>query len=240
MQLNSVERQALTHPRPFSYRLLVVDDHPVFREGLQLSLQRHLPQVQVALACGRDEALSDLLAHAYTDMVIADQRLAERRPGGFGIVAQAVTGLDLLIELGRLLPAVTRVLISGSDDASLVHRAAQAGCAGYLHKSLPAATCAHAIERMLAGELWFDNQAQLMTQQSAQTGLTLRQTEVLQLLAQGLSNKEMARMLQVGERTIKAHLTAIFEATGSSSRTQALLESGRRGWVRVNEDASSR
>jgi two-component system, NarL family, nitrate/nitrite response regulator NarL len=231
MQLNPPEFAALSHPQPASHRLLIVDDHPVFREGLQMGLQRQLPDMHIVLACGRDEALADLCLHPKTDMVIVDQRLCERSQDG--------TGLDLLVELGRIYPSLTRVLISGTDDASLLRRAAQANCAGYLHKSLSASQCAQAVQAMLNGSVWFDAQAQQhsLEHRAAGTGLTLRQMEVLQLLAKGMSNKDMARLLNVGERTIKAHLTAIFEATSSSSRTQALLEAGRRGWVRVSEVA---
>lgn len=214
------------------HRLLIVDDHPIYREGLKITLTRMLPDVQVFDVDSAAKALDYVVRFPETDLVLIDVRMPE------------TDGFALLRQLGDSNPQVARVLISGETNAAYPGRAQALGAAGFLSKAMPVRQFMAGVRKVLDGGICFPRQVileamgpdapfqvddELTGVGSISPAMTLRQLEVLSLLAQGQSNKGIARALNISERTVKAHLSATFEFLGAKSRTQVLLEASRRG-----------
>lgn len=197
-------------------RILVVDDHPLYREGMVSALRARLPGLEVLGAGSAEEGLQVLESHPDTDVVLIDLRL----PGmdGFGALAAYATRF----------PTVSRVLISGQEGGEIVRRAFDAGASGFIPKSMAVDEVAAAIRRVLDGGVFVPATREAP---SAAGALTLRQLEALRLLGEGYTNKEIARALDITERTAKAHVAAIFEILGTDNRTQAVLAAQRLGYL---------
>lgn len=199
---------------------LIVDDHPLYREGLISALRSRLGDVTVSGADSAEDGLAILDKNPDIELVLIDLRL----PGMDGFAALRL--------YGERFPAVARVVVSGDDDPVLVQRAFAAGASGFIPKSLAVDDVAGAIRQIMRGELFVPpSQAQGTTSAGDTKSLTLRQIEVLRLLGEGYTNKEIARTLDITERTAKAHLAAIFEALNAENRTQAVIAAQRAGWI---------
>lgn len=203
-------------PITASARLLIVDDHPLYGDGLVHLLARGAPQLRCTLARDATQAL-DLLARGDgIDLVIADQRL----PG-------TLDGLALLEAVGRLRPTAARVLISGQDDPRLPRDARRLGLMGFLPKALDAQVWLDALQSILDGEPWFaDTQGA-----GGANALTTRQAAILAQVAHGRANKAIARDLGVSERTVKYHLAEAYARLGVSGRAQAVARAAAMGWL---------
>ncbi len=199
---------------------LIVDDHPLYREGLISALRVRLDGVLVSGAGTAEEGLTLLETHPDIELVLIDLRL----PGMDGFAA-----LELY---GARFPAVARVIVSGDDDPLLVQRAFNAGASGFIAKSMAVDGVAEAIRSVMDGNLFVPpaDGGRSHAAPSARA-LTLRQIEVLHLLSEGYTNKEIARTLNITERTAKAHLSAILEALNAENRTQAVVAAQRAGLI---------
>lgn len=195
-------------------RILIVDDHPLYREGLASALRAHLPDIDVLGAGSAEEGLAELNRHPEVEAVLIDLRL----PGMDGIAALSI--------YAERFPTVSRLMVSGHEGAEVVRRAFDAGASGFIPKSLSVEAVADAVRRVLSGGVFAPDPA---SPQAPASMLTLRQLEALRLLGEGYTNKEIARELEITERTAKAHVAAIFEALGADNRTQAVLAAQRRG-----------
>jgi DNA-binding NarL/FixJ family response regulator len=195
-------------------RVLIVDDHPLYREGLASALRMHLPEIEVSGAASAEEGLEALERHPDVEAVLIDLRL----PG--------MDGFGALAAYAARFPTVPRVLVSGQDGADLVRRAFDAGASGFIPKSMSVEAVAQAIRQVLGGGVFAPEPGAARAERAA---LTLRQLEVLRLLGEGYTNKEIARALDITERTAKAHVAAIFEALGADNRTQAVVAGQRMG-----------
>lgn len=202
-------------------RLLIVEDHPLYRDGLLALLQRRAPQLQCRAVDDADAALAHLQARADVDLLLADHQL----PGGRD-------GLALLAEVGERFPTVARVLVSGSEDPHLPEQARRAGLMGFLPKGLDALRWEMALVRILGGEPWFPHS---LRTPAAEAGPTARQAEILTHLAAGWSNKTIARALGITERTVKYHLAELYGRLGAANRAEAVARAGARGWVVLRE-----
>lgn len=198
-------------------RLLIVEDHPLYRDGVVDLLQRVAPQLQCRVAIDAASALRALAAHGDLDLVLADLRL----PG-------PMDGFDLLVEVGRLHPTAARVLVSGSEDPHVADRARRLGLMGYLPKHLEPATWLAALGDVLAGERWFPHSAPAPEPPPSE-----RQLRVLEMVAAGQGNKEIGRALGITERTVKYHLVQLYGRLGAGNRAEAVALAGRRGWIRI-------
>lgn len=206
-------------------KILAVDDHPMVREGLA-SVLRQWPAVGAVLqASDGDQALALLAAHADLAAAIVDLRMA-----GMG-------GLVLVAQLRRLRPALPVMVLSSSEAPDDVRRALAAGAAGYCPKSAAPATLLAALQLVLAGQVYLPP---FMAQAPAEpataltgdgSGLTPRQREVLQQLCQGQTNKQIARALDMQEKTVKGHVSAIFKALNVVHRLQAVEAARAAGLV---------
>jgi DNA-binding NarL/FixJ family response regulator len=200
---------------PFA-RLLLVEDHPLYRDGLLGMLHRSAPLLQCRVADRAESALHMLRAHPEIDVVLADHRL----PG-------SMDGLAFLVQVGQEFPTAARVLVSGSDDPHLPEQARRAGLMGFLPKSLEPTLWMHALTRILAAEPWFPASA------AQEPGPNDRQTFILQRLAAGCGNKEIARELCITERTVKYHLSEVYALLDATNRTEAVARATARGWLRL-------
>lgn len=203
--------------------ILLVDDHPLFHEGLASAFARLAPDLQI-VGAESSEAGLELLQSRPIDLALVD------------LVLPNSDGLSAIAAYAAAAPHVPRVLISGREEPELVRKARDAGASGFIRKSLPLAALLDALRQILDGNAYFelestsDLSAPRLAQDAPPTAeLTLRQLEVLKLLGSGWSNKEISAELCIAERTVRAHLTELFRALGASSRTQAILAAQRLG-----------
>jgi DNA-binding NarL/FixJ family response regulator len=201
-------------------RLLIADDHPLFRAAFRGAAIYALPGLSVLEAESLDGVLAALEANRDIDLVLLDLHM----PGNHGLAGLAA--------IRAQYPEVAVVVVSANDDPRVVRRALDHGAAGYLPKSSGLDELRDAIRSVLACEQWLPSslRASVARAQSSQhdaelaarlASLSPQQFRVLTLVAEGLLNKQIADRLDVQERTVKAHLTAIFERMGVRNRTQA-------------------
>lgn len=195
-------------------RILVVDDHPLFREGFASMVRTQRPHW--TLFCS-DDAAGALACFAATspDLVIVDVGL----PGD--------DGFAVLKAVATMSPATPQILISGREDAAVGLRARACGARGFIAKSTPSDAILATIDAVLAGRIAFG----ALGNAGEIPALTPRQTEILMLLAEGHGNKEIRHRLNIAERTVRAHLTELFQLLGAHSRMQALLRARELGFI---------
>lgn len=199
------------------FALLLVDDHPLFRDGLVAALRHRAPGLRVQAVGDCAEALARLAAAGGgIDLVLLDYRL----PG--------LDGLRCAKRLMQQHPGVAVALMSGLDDASLPDRARAAGLCGYLPKSLEVSTLLEQLERIAQGQPVFNAPVPVVAP-TGPHGLTPRQMQVLQALGRGGSNNDIAHALGLAPATVKKHLEAIFTRMGATNRLQAVLMA--RAWL---------
>lgn len=200
-------------------KLLIVDDHAILREGLAAMLRQAGPDTEVLQAGDGAEGLRMADVHLDLDAVFLDLQM----PG--------VDGMSAVPEFGRRRPELPVIVLSSSEDPQDVRRALALGALGYVPKSAPPQTLLSALQLVLSGNIYVPplmiNAAAAGTGPGRVNGagnrasLTERQREVLRLLSDGLSNKEIGRELGLSDKTVKAHITVIFRTLNVVNRTQA-------------------
>jgi DNA-binding NarL/FixJ family response regulator len=211
-------------PRPANFTdmtsLLIADDHPLFRAALRLAASESLPDCAVREAADLPGVFAALAAEPDIDLVLLDLHM----PGSHG--------LSGLAALRGQHPAVAVLVVSAHDEPRIVRRVLDHGAAGFIPKSSSPAEIGEAIRCVLDCGTWLpphltDAVAALPVNpgdtdlSSRLARLTEQQSRVLALLAEGLLNKQIADRLAIQERTVKAHVTAIFEKLKVRNRTQA-------------------
>lgn len=194
-------------------RVLAADDHPLALAGLQQLLGALDGIALVGAAAGGEEAVRLAVEHE-PDVVLMDLEM----PGTDGVQATR--------QLLARRPGTAVVVLTSFSDRARILAALDAGAVGYLLKDVQPDELARAISAAAEGQAPLDPRAarELLAQRTAVgPHLSAREEEVLELLAQGLPNKLIARRLEISERTVKGHLTRIFERIGVTDRTQAAL-----------------
>ena len=193
-------------------RIIVVDDHPVVREGLVAALARR-DDFSIVASYGSAEEL--LASRHDADVILLDLEL----PG--------MRGVDVLLRLAARALVLTAYASDEQIDAVL-----RAGARGYLLKGAALEEIERAIRVVARGEMYIDSRiSSRIVALSRAPRLSAREREVLRLVVAGKSNKEIAAALQVAERTVKFHMTSIFNKLGAENRAQAVTIAHERGLV---------
>ncbi|MFZ5674004.1 MAG: response regulator [Pseudomonadota bacterium] len=205
------------------YRVIIVDDHPLFRAALKQALSGAFKGIELDEAGTLDAVTARLDRDSDVDLVLLDLKM----PG--------VQGLSGLMFLRAQYPAVPIAIVSASDEPHIIRRALDLGASGFIPKSLAVEEMRQAVAAILDGGVWApeglgaasaaDREGDALAQRVAT--LTPQQMRVLMMLKEGLLNKQIAFQLGVSEATVKAHVSAILQKLDVGSRTQAVIAAGR-------------
>jgi DNA-binding NarL/FixJ family response regulator len=189
---------------------LIVDDHEVVREGLRLSLSR-APHIRVVGEAADGEAAVALAERRRPNVVIMDVRM----PG--------MDGLEATKELMEKVPDSSVLIFTAYSERSMLSRGLESGAKGYVLKEAPHETLLRAIEKVASGEGYVDPALMpaLLTREREEM-LTQREREILQLLADGMSNADVATRLFISQETVKSHVRHILAKLEADTRTHAV------------------
>lgn len=206
-------------------RVLIVDDHPVVREGLVGMLAGH-PNIDVVAEADNGAEAISLFRRFQPDVILLDLHM----PG--------MDGVDVIEQLLSEAPEARILVLTTYDSDADILRAVEAGATGYLLKDTPRSDLFRAIEKVAQGEsvLAPTVASRLMQRMRSPTEETLssREIEVLQLVARGKSNREIGKALHVSTATIKTHLVRIFDKLDVTDRTAAVTVALERGIMRLD------
>ena len=205
------------------YRLLIADDHPLFRGALREAVSGLFDRVEIAEAGTFEETSKLLDKGGEVDLILLDLSM----PG--------VRGFSGLMYLRAQYPSVPVVVVSANDDPAVIRRCMDFGASGFIPKTLGIEQMRDAIERVLNGGVWTPPDVDLQGGADAEGAallarlatLTPQQVRVLMMLSEGLLNKQIAYELSVSEATVKAHVSAILQKLGVESRTQAVIAAAK-------------
>ena len=207
-----------------SIRVMIADDHSVVRQGLRMLLSLD-PDLEVAGEASDGAEAIQIARLLRPDVVLMD------------ILMPVMDGIAATTAIRQELPDTEVLALTSALDDDIVVGAVRAGAIGYLLKNTDAEDVIKAIKAAASGQVQLSPEAAgllmreihpVQTPPGAEP-LTDRETDVLRLLARGLANKEIARELQIGEKTVKTHVSNILAKLGVQSRTQAALQAGRMG-----------
>lgn len=206
---------------PPDTRVLLIDDHQIYLDGLTLTLQNLCACIILDHAHTASEAERQVLANAY-DLVLLDLQLPDS------------SGLALLQKLRKLDSLVPIAILTASNSPSDLDAAMHLGAAGFISKTADGTTLLEAVTRLLFGEqVVIGNSTQPLHRQGSarEVGVTPRQLDILDLLAEGLPNKVICQRLNLSEGTVKTHLKALFSAFGCHNRTECVSTARKLGLV---------
>jgi DNA-binding NarL/FixJ family response regulator len=204
-----------------SIRLLVVDDHPVVRDGLRLMLETQADMKVVAEAANAEEALTAFVAHK-PDVVVMDLRL----PGKSGAEAAA--------SLQRTHPGARVIILTSYGQDAEIQSVLRAGVRAYLRKDVDRSQLLNVIRTVHAGGRYLPPTIrERLAEAPPLSELTRRETEVLERIAAGMTNKEIGAALSISEDTVKLHVKNLFGKLDVNDRTQAVAVAAKRGILRL-------
>lgn len=224
--------------------LMLVDDHPLFRQGLRRVLEAE-PDMEVIIEVSEGNEALRMAKQLVPDVVIMDINL----PG--------MNGLQVTRELKSVAPDIAVIMLTAYHDDEQIFHAVRAGAAAYFPKDVTPRRLVEAIHQVVQGNYVIDDEvldkpevANWLLQQFDQvayidgipnemfTPLSPREMEILQHIARGQSNKEVAYELGISRQTVKNHMTSILRKLAVNDRTQAALYAVRRGWIRLEDTES--
>lgn len=202
-------------------RILTVDDHPLVRAGLVTVLGKHADMAVVAQAATGQEGIEQFRAHR-PDIVLMDLRLPD------------MSGVDTTIAIRSEFPDARIVALTTFDGDVDIQRAFAAGAKAYVLKSMPPKDLVDIIRQVHAGKKRVPPEvAARLAEHMADESLTPRERAVLLHVASGHRNREIARLLQISEDTVKTHLKHIIDKLGARDRTEAVTIAVRRGIMQL-------
>ncbi|QFU15546.1 response regulator [Microvirga thermotolerans] len=215
--------------------IIIADDHPLFRGALRQAIGSVMPKARVIEANGMDELNAALGHERDIDLILLDLTM----PG--------VQGFSGLLSLRAQHPELPVVIVSATEEPTVIRRALEFGASGFIPKSIDTDSIGGAIGAVLAGDVWTPPDVDLSAAEDKETAdlvrrlatLTPQQVRVLTMLSEGLLNKQIAYELSVSEATVKAHVSAILDKLGVDSRTQAVIAASKIGVTQRPSPASA-
>jgi DNA-binding NarL/FixJ family response regulator len=209
----------MTEPDPI--RVLCVDDHPLMREGIAAMIRDQPDLRLVAEAASGGEAIRRHREHR-PDVTLMDLRLPD------------MSGIEAVIAIRAEHPEARVLMLTTFEGDMDIQRALRAGARGYLLKSMPPAELVAAIREVHAGRKRIPPQvAAQLAEHLGEEDLTARELEVLEQVAAGGRNREIAGTLSISEETVKVHVKHVMEKLGARDRTEAVSIALRRGILRL-------
>lgn len=211
------------------YKILIADDHPLFREAIVSVIQNSFPGCETLETETLDSALVITQEQDDLDLILLDLNM----PG--------MNGLNGLITLRNESPTIPVVIVSAEEDKQIVLQAITYGAIGFITKSSPRPLMTEALQQILAGNVYLPSDIIRSSQPEGRrqhrseenkippellSSLTRRQLLVLERMSKGESNKQIAYNLNIAETTVKAHVSAILRKLGVHNRIQAVLSAG--------------
>jgi DNA-binding NarL/FixJ family response regulator len=221
-------------------KVLLVDDHALFRDGMRYVLQQLAEEVEILDTGNFTEALQLVMANQDIDLALLDLNMPDSN------------GIPSLQLFHQRFPYVPLVVVSGSEHREDIENVMNLGAMGYISKMSPSKSMLSALRMVLDGRVYVPPQllqhavAQLETgqllndkrsQRASKFGLTPRQLQVLQLIGAGMSNKEVSRKLDLAEGTVKIHVAAIYQTLHVNSRLEAVETARRFGFISEQGEA---
>jgi DNA-binding NarL/FixJ family response regulator len=214
-----------------SIRIVLADDHAVVRKGLREFLEEEGDISVVAEAIDGDQAVA-LVAEHQPDVAVLDIQM----PG--------TSGIEATRRIKAEHPEVRVLVLTAYDEDPYIFALLQAGASGYILKTADSAEIVQAVRAVYRGESALDPAVTQKVVQQLTTGrplgtqatveaLTEREIEVLRLVAQGLTNKAVGQALRISDRTVQGHLANIYGKLNVSSRTEAVTEAFKQGWITI-------
>ncbi len=210
-------------------RVLIVDDHPLFRDGIRERLESGDATIEVIGEAGDGRQAHDMVRALQPDVVLMDISMPD------------VNGIEATRQIHAENPNVAIIILSVYDDAQYVHAAITAGASGYLLKTVEAEELCDSVARVARGETALSPpvartvMSWVAHPQPEASQLSARELQVLELAAQGASNKAIGTALFLSTRTVEAHMRSIFDKLGVSSRTEAVAFAVRHQWIQLSD-----
>lgn len=202
-------------------RVLSVDDHPLLREGLAAIINNQPDMLLVAQASNAQEAIQEYRKHR-PDVTLMDLRLPDK------------SGIDAMIAVRAEFPEARVIMLTTFEGDVEIQRALEAGARGYMLKSMPPKELVEVIRQVHAGKKRIPAQlAAQLAEHLSDEDLTAREIEVLNQIAGGNRNRDIAEKLLITEETVKVHIKHIMDKLGANDRTQAVAIGVRRGIIEL-------
>jgi DNA-binding NarL/FixJ family response regulator len=202
-------------------RVFSVDDHPLLREGIAAIINNQDDMVMIAQASTGREAIQQFREHR-PDVTLMDLRMPD------------ITGIDALIAIRNEFPDARIVMLTTFEGDVEIQRALAAGARGYVLKNMPPKDLVDVVRQVHAGKKRIPQEiAAQLADHIADESLTEREIDVLQHVAGGNRNRDIAERLFISEETVKVHVKHIMEKLGASDRTAAVAIAVRRGIIQL-------
>jgi DNA-binding NarL/FixJ family response regulator len=196
-----------------SLKILLVDDHSLFRDGLKYVLLQLGDDVEISEAGTCKDAFSHVKGSDF-DIILLDLKMPD------------MTGIEALQRLRKMTPMTPIVILTASEEVHTIRQVMGKGAMGYIPKSLTSEIMIKALQLILEGGRYVPDHALKVSAQNQGPNLydlTKRQMEILKLLKDGRSNKDIASQLNIADNTVRVHISGIFQVLGVSNRTEAAM-----------------
>ena len=202
-------------------RILSIDDHPLMREGIAAIIKNEPDMLLVAEAANGREAIQAFREHR-PDITLMDLRLPD------------ISGIDAMVAIRTEFPDARIIMLTTFEGDVEIRRALQAGAVGYMLKTMPRRQLVEMIRRVHAGKKHIPPEiAAHLAEHMGEETLSKREVDVLQKIAGGNRNGDIAALLFISEETVKVHVKHIMEKLGANDRTEAVAIALRRGIIQL-------